>query len=58
MDISDDTCVCWGCGTINVGYTLDECADEGCPECGSRDLGTYEDNVQETADMFEEINSR
>lgn len=41
MDISDDTCCCYGCGSINVGLTLEEC--DSCPECGSLDIGSYED---------------
>lgn len=48
-DFDDDTCCCYGCGAINVGHTVEECAD-GCPECGSRDLATYAEYLEEMGD--------
>lgn len=45
-EIDEDTCTCFGCGSINIGYSMDECT-EGCPECGSMDIMSYGDSVQE-----------
>lgn len=45
MDISDDTCCCYQCGAINIGFTLEEC--ETCPECGAYDIAAYEDVCHE-----------
>lgn len=52
-ELEDDTACCDECGSINLGHSVDELNECGCPECGSHQLRGYAEWVEDLPDATE-----
>ena len=53
-ELDDDTACCDECGAINLGHSVDELNECGCPECGSHQLRAYAEWVEDLPDVTED----
>ena len=53
-ELDDDTACCDDCQEINLGFTVSELVECGCPVCGSHNIRPYEEWVSDLPDVTED----